>query len=327
MSSLRLKEQDALIDLIRRFYNEAKEGGEGNPAECGFRRVQGLLSAHYHARCGGGAGPTELSALCPGLGNFFVELDVVSALYEYDFQYNVSKRKWVPLTFSEVRSVLNLAVVAACAPSLQLLTFDADDTLYNDGGCLSFDAPCIPFIIRLLRLGIRVAVVTAASYPGVPSRYEQRLAGLLSAMAFAVEAGAPPGPLCSNFFVMGGQCNYALRTRCVTSPAVRIYLEAIPDEEWKHHRGVRWDPAEVKATLDVAEDALRSTANTLKITECSTLIRKERAVGLIANNSAVSPLSYEVRSPPLSSFSSNASTTLNTARPHTLLLGSPITDT
>ena len=285
-----LKEQDELIDHIRGLYAAHRSAGAGNAVLAAFTEVQMQLDSHYHA-ASTAPSASLLAPHCPSMPPLFQRLDVLRALREYEQTVRLSSRVYVPPTFSEVRSVLNLAVVHAAAPALRLLTLDADDTLYNDGGCLSFDAPTIPYLIRLLRLGTRVAVVTAAAYPGAPERYENRLAGLLSAMAFAIEAGAPPGPLVDNFFVMGGQCNYCLRAR---ASAGRVYLEELPGKEWKRFRGVRWSPADVTATLDVAEGALRATAAKLQLSSAVLLIRKERAVGVIAKDNAAAPLSYEV---------------------------------
>ena len=328
MSSLRLKEQDELISHIRRLYSDARKGGNARAVHYAFSTAQAQLDDHYAKR--GSGEPSLLTPTCPSISSLFLRLDLLGALAELDATAHLTSRVHVPPTFAEVRSVLNLAVVAACAAGLRLLTLDADDTLYNDGGNLSFDAPNIPYLIRLMRMGVRVAVVTAAAYPGAPERYENRLAGLLSAMAFAVEAGAPPGPLVDNFMVMGGQCNCAcasrvalhsalhpwarcssrpppppphsplppwvdcLIARCTTTPTVRVYLEELPGAQWKKFRGVRWAPENVKATLDVAESALRSTAAALGISSSIILIRKERAVGCIAKDAVSAPLSYEI---------------------------------
>jgi len=198
MSSLRLKEQDDLISLIRRLLSNSSSSSVHEV----FLKIQDLLQEHFLDPAS-----SRLKSLCPSIRGVFLKLDILSALDEYEKRTGVylSRRTYVSPTFSEVRSILNLSVVHAVAPNLKLLTLDADDTLYNDGGSLSFDAPNIPYLIRLLKCGVKVAVVTAAAYPKEPHRYENRLSGLLSAMAFAVEAGAPPGPLVDNFFVMGGQ--------------------------------------------------------------------------------------------------------------------------
>jgi IMP and pyridine-specific 5'-nucleotidase len=284
MSSLRLKEQDALIDLIRK-----EQVGRGTAGA--FAHVSALLSA---AAAGDDA---SLLRLCPRVGKVFLPLDLPAALAEFDEGSRLIARTRVPPSFSECRQILNLAVLRAAAGRLELLTLDADDTLYSDGGVLSFDAPIIPHIVRLLRRGVAVCVVTAAAYPGEPAKYEGRFAGLLAALAFAIEAGAPAEPLLSRFLVMGGQCNYLLRAVCGAQGggggrAARVSLEQVEDEEWKAHRGVRWDRGAVAAMLDAAEGALRRTLSALRLHGAAQLIRKERAVGVVPRAGA--RFSYEV---------------------------------
>ena len=40
----------------------------------------------------------------------------------------------MPPTFKEIRHIMNIATVHAVAPILKMVTFDADDTIYEDGG-------------------------------------------------------------------------------------------------------------------------------------------------------------------------------------------------
>lgn len=47
-----------------------------------------------------------------------------------------------------------------------MVTFDADDTIYEDGGTVSRGSPMVDIIVRLLRAGVIVSLVTAAGYPG-----------------------------------------------------------------------------------------------------------------------------------------------------------------
>lgn len=96
----------------------------------------------------------------------------------------------MPPTFKEVRHIINIATVHGVAPVLKMVTFDADDTIYEDGGTvgwgrrcvtvnetlgaaagvITMGSPMVNIIVRLLRQGIFVALVTAAGYPGqVPS--------------------------------------------------------------------------------------------------------------------------------------------------------------
>ena len=200
------------------------------------------------------------------------------------------------MVLKKIRRLFNSATVAAAAPGVRLLTLDADETLYDDGGTLAFDAPVIPGLIRILRAGVAVAIVTAASYPGAPERFQARLRGLLSAACFAVDAGAPAS-LFDEFYVMGGQCNYLYRIKITTEGvgggcAVATLVE-VPGVEWKAHRGERWEPNAVVATLDIAEESLRASASRLALDV--TVIRKERAVGIIPRGgNAARALSYEV---------------------------------
>ena len=106
----------------------------------------------------------------------------------------------------QVRHVLNMAQVRGSAPSLRLITFDADGTLYEarlgccfpvcicaldahqrvafwiasqDGAHFERDNAMIRKITALLAAGLHVGVVTAAGYPGDAQRFEGRLKGLL----------------------------------------------------------------------------------------------------------------------------------------------------
>ena len=177
--------------------------------------AEGLLRAHCAAR----GGASELAALVPTVARVFLPLDLSGALASLEAGGAALRaRRFVPPSFREVRRLFNAATVAAAAPRLRLLTLDADETLYDDGGTLAFDAAVIPPLVRLLRAGVAVAVVTAASYPGAPERFEARLRGLLSAASFAVDAGSPR-TLLDAFFVMGGQCNCACPPRCLCPPA------------------------------------------------------------------------------------------------------------
>lgn len=134
-----------------------------------------------------------------------------------------------------------------------------------------------------MRLGIHVALVTAAGYPQQPSKFEARIAGLLRAFALALEAGAPAS-LLSFFHVMGGECNYLLEPYADVPPdglSPRVHLRELPDEVWKDGRGVRWDHEDVARLLDAAEASLTDCAARLGLDVL--VIRKERAVGIISN--------------------------------------------
>lgn len=137
------------------------------------------------------------------------------------------------------------------------------------------------------------------------------VAGLLRFFAHAIESGAPPS-LVDSFLVMGGECNYLLRAHVdVAADGLdpRVRLEEVDARAWKDGRGVRWKHSAVARLLDSAEGCLKRCAEQLELDVL--IIRKERAVGIIADPSAGSApvpgayggtrLTYEVRYEGLSS--------------------------
>jgi IMP and pyridine-specific 5'-nucleotidase len=290
------KAEDGLISLILSRHAALSRSGAIDPLGEALSWAESLLNSHCDA---GARGGSELSALVPSVGRVWLPLRIMKALESVaGGAAALRARRYVPPSFREIRRLFNSATVAAAAlAGLRLLTLDADETIYDDGGTLEFDSPVIPALIRILRAGTAVAIVTAASYPGAPERFEARLRGLLSGACFAVDAGAP-ATLLDGFYVMGGQCNYLLRARIEVAPegagsASRATLFEVPGAEWKAHRGERWDPAAVTAALDVAEDSLRATAAALGIDVA--VVRKERAVGVVPRSSdSARALSYEV---------------------------------
>ena len=148
---------------------------------------------------------TALRQLVPSIGHFFTRLPLRDAFLRYDARYSLSRRKFVSPTFNELRHIMNLAQIMALAPSLGLVTFDGDQTLYADGG--NFDNEEIRnFIIALLENGVYVAVVTAASYGEDGSGYERRLEGLMTGLRDQASPAAR-----QRFLVCGGECNYLFR--------------------------------------------------------------------------------------------------------------------
>ncbi len=100
-------------------------------------------------------------------------------------------REFVPPTFKEVRHVFNLATIKSVAPVLKMISFDADDTIYEDGGetgllcpvlcsalglrndalwrcvgIINHGSTMVDIVFHLMRLGVTVSIVTAAGYPG-----------------------------------------------------------------------------------------------------------------------------------------------------------------
>jgi IMP and pyridine-specific 5'-nucleotidase len=81
-----------------------------------------------------------------------------------DERLRISARRFVPPSFNDIRRILNTAQVLAIAKTLQLITFDGDVTLYEDGHNLELQSPIVALLVRLLECGLHVAIVTAAGY-------------------------------------------------------------------------------------------------------------------------------------------------------------------
>jgi len=105
---------------------------------------------------------------------------------------------------------------------IELMTFDGDVTLYDDGESLQPENPAIPRLLSLLKRGIKVGLVTAAGYLDA-IKYYDRLHGLLDAVHNAEDLGDNK----KNLIVMGGEANYLFKYSD-TFP----YLEKVPREEW-----------------------------------------------------------------------------------------------
>ncbi|KAI5068033.1 hypothetical protein GOP47_0016378 [Adiantum capillus-veneris] len=219
-----------------------------------------------------------LKKLVPSIGRFHSHLPLVQALQEYDQFSCLSRRKYVPPNFAEIRHVLNIAQVHAIAENLSLITFDADGTLYADGHHIERDNKMICHIIKLLQHGAHVAIVTAAGYPGEPEKFETRFAGLLAAF----EDLGLPQTITSLFHIMGGECNYLLEVN------EGYRLEFVEDNLWKSKDMLEWSSVDIRELLSDAECTLKSAAARLRVPV--EIIRKPRAVGVIPKE----PTIYEV---------------------------------
>lgn len=146
-----LKEQDELIDYILRCITQYQEVPMSVPEA--FAMADMLLAEHRRTPA-----TSRLRRYCPHAQPVFVDLKLEDAFWQYDAMTNLSRRRFVPPTFAEVRRIFNLATVHASAPALRLLTLDADDTIYGDGLSLTVDSPMIPLITKLLKLGVHVSL-------------------------------------------------------------------------------------------------------------------------------------------------------------------------
>ena len=95
---------------------------------------------------------------------------------------------------------------------------------------------------------------------------------------------------------MRARRNHLLRAHCrfdADGAHLRVVLEELSYETWKPHRGVRWPHDEVRRMLDDAQSELEERARALRLEV--TVIRKERAVGLVAGSTATASqrLTYE----------------------------------
>ncbi|CAI5747048.1 unnamed protein product [Peronospora destructor] len=225
---------------------------------------------------------SRLYDFLPRSTKLFLPLDLTRAALEYDTKTHFLARKRVPPTFKEVRHILNLATTNAIAGKLKLVTFDADDTIYEDGGTVRKSSTMVQIVVELLRRGVVVSLVTAAGYPGNPERYEQRLCGILDALAELTSDER------ARFLVMGGECNYLFETYTHKTSGV-VGLREIDGAMWKDGRGERWPEEEVTALLDAAEAVLLDTVKALHLS--TRILRKERAVGII--NTSNKRIRYE----------------------------------
>ena len=261
----RLKEQDHLIDFMISMHKT-------HTSLEVMEKVQTWITEHKKDKK-----HSKLKELVPQIGGFRgAELDLVRALKEYDGHSSLMERQFVPPNFAEIRHILNIAQIHATAPVLELATFDADGTLYEDGKHFTNKSKMIDLILGLLANNVNVAIITAAGYPST-TRFEERVAGLLEVFKDL----KVPNEILGRFYIMGGECNYLLKIN------EEYRLEFIPRAEWVSC-GMMWDEGEIETLLDNAESVLLQTAEKLNVPV--RLTRKERAVGV----SPITPTVYEV---------------------------------
>lgn len=262
-----LKEQDALIEYVRDMH-------ETHTCEEALSKMERWIAEHRKdpAR-------SMLRRILPTAGPFVKPLKLVEAFHEYDAFFHISRRRFVPPNFAELRHIMNIAQVHASADTLRLITFDADGTLYADGAHIEQDSEMIRLFVSLMRMGVHVAIVTAAGYPNDAAKFEGRIGGLLS--AFRRLRLSPE--VVGRFHLMGGECNYLLRV----DPAT-CRLQFVPDEEWQTPAMRAWREEDIRATLDEAQRLLTEGAARLMLPVA--VIRKPRSVGVVPTG----PTIYEV---------------------------------
>uniref|UniRef100_A0A7S1FSJ5 IMP-specific 5'-nucleotidase 1 n=1 Tax=Corethron hystrix TaxID=216773 RepID=A0A7S1FSJ5_9STRA len=251
---------------------------------------------------------SRLIQLVPTTGVFFTRLPLRRAFLAYDRKYRVSKRRYVCMSFNEVRQIMNLAQVMAFGPPAsperdisenckeaepkyrkvfesdfnfpgpKLITFDGDQTLYQDGKNFDSNPKLADYLYRLLKNGVTIAVVTAAGYEYQSEKYELRLSGLLN---FLKEKGLSKEE-CSRFFIFGGECNYLLQL------GDDFKLHGVPE----HGEGgwmtaskgfidspANWTEKDIEELLEASLASVEKSIEDQNLN--GLLIRKKRSVGLV----------------------------------------------
>lgn len=218
-------------------------------------------------------GGSKLKALVPTVGVFFTPLLLEEAFNFQDNRRKISSRRFVPPSFNDIRLILNSAQMMSLTRSgrLELVTFDGDVTLYDDGESLTDKNPVIPRILTLLRRGTHIGIVTAAGYTdGI--KYYERLRGLLHAIASAVAEKEFEDP---KIIIVGGESNYLFE---FDSQAENL-LKYVPRKTWMLDEMRTWQEEDIQSLLDVAEGALRECISNMQLS--AEILRKDRAVGII----------------------------------------------
>lgn len=257
-----------------------------------FRDVEALVDDHIAHQVT--RSRSKLSMLVPTISAFFTPLYLEEAFLRQDTARAISSRRFVAPSFNDIRLVLNTAqLLAIMAPKsssidvvngtsesqLQLLTFDGDVTLYEDGASLhSPEAnPVINRLLYFLSKGVRIAIVTAAGYTQ-PKNYFDRLSGLLVAVKDSTTLTPEQK---QNLVVMGGESNYLL----VFDEAEDYCLRYIHRRNWILDVMYTWTEEAIQSLLDIAEAAFESCIRTLYLK--AKVLRKERAVGIYAADQSI----------------------------------------
>ncbi|KAH8732258.1 IMP-specific 5'-nucleotidase-like protein 1 [Phaeosphaeriaceae sp. PMI808] len=237
-----------------------------------FRDVEDIINDHIEHQNVGKPDQSKLKLLVPSVANFFTSLALHDAFIWQDQRRFISYRRFVPPSFNDVRLVLNTAQVMSLVRNgpLDLVTFDGDVTLYDDGMCLTPDNPVILRILRLMHRGSKIGIVTAAGYT-VAKRYYERLFGLLN----AIQTSELPLEAKQNLIVLGGESNYCFKFDANSPDLLRL----VPREEWLLKEMMLWTESDITELLDIAESSLKDTVRNMRME--AVVVRKERAVGII----------------------------------------------
>lgn len=236
--------------------------------------VEGLISDHRAHQSPSAAHPTvsKLKLLVPSVGTFFTPLPLREAFAYQDSRRHISSRRFVAPSFNDVRIILNTAQIMSLVAGgdVDLMTFDGDVTLYDDGQSLDPDNPVIKRLLDLLARGTRIGIVTAAGYTEA-ERYYGRLHGLLDAIAASNLAEEKK----HNLIVMGGESNFLFEYDGSVKERLRYHRR----RDWILDEMKDWTEENISALLDLAESALRDCVSSMGLE--AEILRKERAVGII----------------------------------------------
>ncbi|KAJ4382202.1 IMP 5'-nucleotidase [Didymella sp. IMI 355093] len=240
-----------------------------------MRDVEDIINDHIEHQKLGKPDRSKLKLLVPTVANFFTPLALHDAFIFQDQRRSISYRRFVPPSFNDVRLVLNTAQIMSLVRTgpIELVTFDGDVTLYDDGMNLLPDNPIISKILQLMRRGSKIGIVTAAGYTEA-SRYYGRLFGLLH----AIQESDLPLESKQGFMIMGGESSFCFKFD-ENSPDL---LKFVPREEWVLKEMLLWSDDDVAELLDIAEASLRDTVKNMRMN--AEIVRKERAVGIIPKN-------------------------------------------
>ncbi|KAF9585388.1 IMP 5'-nucleotidase [Lunasporangiospora selenospora] len=242
-----------------------------------MRSVEAMVEEHRRKAAKGVPEHSRLHRIVPSVASFFTSLPLEAAFLDANAKNSIAARRFVPPSFNDIRRLLNTAQVMAIAKTISLITFDGDMTLYDDGTCFTDSSPLIPLLITLMRAGLRVAIVTAAGYPGDASKYEDRIQGLLRGF----QKRNLSEPLLERFYVLGGECNYLFRCGWKKSDSGEsvVGLTYIPPESYQPAAMLAWKPEEIQELLDVAEENLKRCVASMNLK--AVILRKSRAVGIV----------------------------------------------
>jgi IMP and pyridine-specific 5'-nucleotidase len=237
-----------------------------------LRDVERLINDHIAHQKAGTADKSKLKLLVPTVSTFFTPLMLEDAFKYQDQRRYISRRRFVAPSFNDIRLTLNTAQLMGLVRGnkIRLVTFDGDVTLYDDGCCLTEENPVIARILRLLRQGKKVGIVTAAGYTDA-MKYYGRLKGLLESVSQDDKLTADQK---NGLIVMGGESNFLFQFDQF-SPSLLTYVERT---EWLLDEMKLWRDEDIEELLDVAEESLRECVTNLTLP--AAVLRKARAVGI-----------------------------------------------